>query len=48
MGWKLDFSHLGVNIGWGCSRIACWGKYLGFKRTRWQGSWEDYRTWSFL
>jgi hypothetical protein len=28
MGVKLVRSHWGINAGWGCSRIGCWGEYL--------------------
>jgi hypothetical protein len=34
MGVKLGLSHWGRNMGWGCSRIGCWGGYLGLKGTR--------------
>jgi len=33
MGVKLGLSHLGKNIGWGCSKIWCW-RYLGLRGTR--------------
>jgi hypothetical protein len=33
MGVKLGLSHWGTNIGWGCSRIGCWGGYLGLRGT---------------
>ena len=31
-----------------CSKIRCWGWYLGLKETRLQGSGEDYITRSFM
>jgi hypothetical protein len=27
VGVELGLSHWGRNIGWGCSRIGCWGGY---------------------
>ena len=30
--WSLIFKR---NIVWGCSRIGCWGNYLGLKGTGW-------------
>jgi len=29
MGVKLGLSHSGKNIGCGCSRLRCWGRYFG-------------------
>ena len=39
---KLGPSNWRWNIGWGCSRIGCCGRYLGVRRTRQQGSAEDW------
>ena len=33
VGVKLGLSHWGRNIDWGCSRIWCWGGYLGLRGT---------------
>jgi len=33
-GVKLGRSHGGRNTGWRCSRIGCWGRYLGIRGTR--------------
>jgi hypothetical protein len=44
MGVKLGLSHWGRNKDWGCSRIGCWGRYLGLRGTWRQGSGEDYIT----
>ena len=41
-------SHWGRTIGWWFSRIGCWGRHLGLRGTRWQGSGEDYITRSFV
>jgi hypothetical protein len=30
-------SHWGRNVGWGFSRIRCWGGYLGPRGMRWRG-----------
>jgi hypothetical protein len=38
------WSHWGRNIGWGCSRIGCWGGYLGLKPGldgAWLVQWRD-------
>ena len=48
MGVKLGRSHWGRNVGWGFSRIRCWGGYLGPRETRRQGSGEDYITRNFM
>jgi len=29
MGMPLNLIHWGKNMGWGCSKIGCWGRYLG-------------------
>jgi hypothetical protein len=34
MGVKPGRSHWGKNVGWGFSRIRCWGGYLGPRRMR--------------
>jgi len=36
MGVKLGQSHWGTNIRLGCSRIRCWGRYVGPKGKKWQ------------
>ena len=36
MGVILGFSHWRKNIVWRCSRIECWRRCLGVRRTRWQ------------
>jgi len=49
-GVKLFLSHWGKNIGWGCLRIGCWGRYLDLKgkpkgkRILWRPShrWKDH------
>jgi hypothetical protein len=47
-GVKTGLSHSGWNIAWGFSRIWYWGKYLGLRGTRWQGSREDCIKRSFV
>ena len=34
MGVKLYRSRWGRNVGWGCSKIGCWGEYLGLRGSR--------------
>jgi len=34
VGVKCGRSHWGRNVCWGCSRIWCWGEYLGLRWTR--------------
>ena len=31
-GFKLGLQHWGRSIGWECSRVGCWGRYLGIGR----------------
>jgi len=31
MSVKHYLLHWGRNIGWGCSRIECWGRYVGLR-----------------
>ena len=44
--WSLTLS--GGNVGWVCSRIACWGRHLVWRGTRWEGSAENYIIRSFM
>jgi hypothetical protein len=48
MDMKLGLSDWGKTISWECSRIGCWGWYLGLRVTRQQRSVEDYITRSFI
>jgi hypothetical protein len=43
MGLKLDRSHWGTDVDWGCLRIGCWGEYLDLRGTKQQVSGENYR-----
>jgi hypothetical protein len=40
MGVKICLSHWGRNIGWGCSRIGCWGGYLFLRGDEVTGEWR--------
>ena len=48
MSVKLGRSHRGRDVGWGCSRIGYWGRYLGERGTNIHGSGEDYKMRSFV
>ena len=45
---RLGLSHERRNTGWGCLTVGCWGRYLGLRGTRWNGSGEDYIMRSFM
>ena len=44
----MGLSHWQRKISEGWSRIRCWGRYLGLRRTRKQGNGEDCITGSFM
>jgi len=44
---KLSRWNWGRNVGWGCFRIGCWGKYLQTKRDEVTGEWRNIRNVEF-